>query len=126
MFEKKDSSTVEEMHTLLGRESKFEGKLVFDGIVRIDGKFSGEIHTQGKLVVGESALIEGKSEVGTLVLNGEYHGDVVAIERVEITRTGKLFGTLKTPIIVIEEGATFEGTCEMNRSGKEKTTVESA
>lgn len=125
MFEKKETSTIEEMHTLLGRESKFEGKLVFDGIVRIDGRFKGEIHAQGKLVVGESALVEGKSEVGSLVLNGEYHGDVVAGERVEITRTGKLFGTLKTPILLVEEGGAFDGTCEMNRSGKEKTTGES-
>ncbi len=125
MFEKKETSTVEEMHTLLGRESKFEGKLVFDGIVRIDGRFNGEIHAQGKLVVGESALVEGKSEVGALVLNGEYHGDVIAQERVEITRTGKLFGSLKTPILVIEEGGTFDGTCEMHRSVKEKTTGES-
>ncbi len=125
MFEKRETSTVEEMHTLLGKESKFEGKLVFEGIVRIDGRFNGEIHTRGKLVVGESALVEGKSEVGSLVLNGEYHGDVLAQERVEITRTGKLFGTLKTSVLVIEEGGTFDGTCEMHRQGKEKTTGES-
>lgn len=125
MFEKKETAAAEEMHTLLGRESKFEGKLVFDGIVRIDGKFTGEIHSQGKLVVGESALVEGKSEVGALVLNGEYHGDVIASERIEITRTGKLFGTMKTPVIVIEEGGTFDGTSEMNRPGKGKTTGES-
>lgn len=125
MFEKKETSTIEEMHTLLGRESRFEGKLVFDGIVRIDGRFKGEIHAQGKLVIGESALVEANSEVGALVLNGEYHGDVVAKERVEITRTGKLFGTLKTPVLLVEEGGTFDGTCEMNRSGREKTTGES-
>jgi len=125
MFEKKETPMVEEMHTLLGRESRFEGKLVFEGIVRIDGKFNGEIHTQGKLVVGESAFVEGKSEVGSLVLNGEFHGDVIASERVEITSTGKLFGTLKTPILVIEEGGAFDGTCEMTRSIKGKTTGES-
>lgn len=125
MFEKKEATTIDEMHTLLGRESNFEGKLVFDGIVRIDGKFSGEIHTKGKLVIGEGALVEATSEVGTLVLNGEYKGDIVASERVEISRTGKLTGTLKTPVLVIEEGGTFDGTCEMNRAGKGITTGES-
>lgn len=125
MFEKKETTTIDEMHTILGRESNFEGKLVFDGIVRIDGKFSGEIHTKGKLVIGEGALVEAKSEVGALVLNGEYKGDIVAGEKVEISRTGKLTGTLKTPVLVIEEGGTFDGTCEMNRTGKGITTVES-
>lgn len=125
MFEKKETTTIDEMHTILGRESNFEGKLVFDGIVRIDGKFSGEIHTKGKLVIGEGALVEAKSEVGALVLNGEYKGDIVAGEKVEISRTGKLTGTLKTPVLVIEEGGIFDGTCEMNRTGKGITTVES-
>jgi len=120
MFEKKEPAAVDDMHTLLGRESRFEGKLVFDGIVRIDGKFNGEIHTQGKLVIGESAMVEATSEVGTIILSGEYHGDVVAGERVEITRSGKLYGRVKTPILVVEEGGTLDGSCEMSRSGISK------
>lgn len=118
MFEKKETVEIEDVHTLLGRESNFEGKLVFDGLVRIDGKFKGEIQTKGKLVVGESALIEAKTEVGTMVLNGEYRGDVVASERIEISKTGKLIGSIKTPILVVEEGGAFDGNCEMERAGR--------
>ncbi|HEY4716274.1 MAG TPA: polymer-forming cytoskeletal protein [bacterium] len=117
MFEKKDVA-MDEIHTLLGSDAKFEGKLLFEGMVRIDGKFSGEISSSGKLVVGENAKIEGKVEVGALILNGELKGEVTVREKMEISRSGKVDGSVKTPILIIEEGGVFNGNCEMGKTDR--------
>ncbi len=114
MFDKKENEVrSEEIHTIIGRESSFEGKLVFDGVVRIDGSFKGNIQSKGKLLVGESAVLEAEIETGSLILSGEIKGNIAAANRVEIKSKGRFTGNIKTPILLIEEGASFNGTSSM-------------
>ncbi len=114
MFDKKEGTvSSEEIHTIVGRESSFEGKLVFDGVVRIDGSFKGTIQSKGKLLIGESAVLEAEIETGTLILSGAIQGNVIAFERVEIKGKGRFTGNIKTPVLLIEEGAQFNGTSSM-------------
>lgn len=114
MFDKKDNTVrPEEIHTIIGKESSFEGKLVFDGVVRIDGSFKGNIQSKGKLLIGETASLEAEIETGSLILSGEVKGNVTASERVEIKSKGRFTGNIKTSILVIEEGASFNGTSTM-------------
>ena len=84
------------------------------GTVRIDGRVDGEIQTSGTLVVGEEAVITAKVEAGTIVSKGKITGDVVAKERVKLMAPAVLSGSVKAPIFSIEEGVTFDGTCEMS------------
>jgi cytoskeletal protein CcmA (bactofilin family) len=109
----KAPSPPEEISAFLGKETVFEGKMTFEGVFRLDGKFEGEIFESGTLIVGETALVKGKIEVNILVINGMVEGEVKAKGRVEIHSTGKLYGTLSTPIITIAEGGIFEGNCKM-------------
>jgi cytoskeletal protein CcmA (bactofilin family) len=114
MFDKKENEVrSEEIHTIIGRESSFEGKLVFDGVVRIDGSFKGNIQSKGKLLIGESAVLEAEIETGSLILSGEIKGNIAAASRVEIKSKGRFTGNIKTPILLIEEGASFNGTSSM-------------
>ncbi len=114
MFDKKETNvSSEEIHTIIGKESSFEGKLVFDGVVRIDGSFKGTIQSKGKLLIGESAVLEAELETGTLILSGSIQGNVVAFERVEIKGKGRFTGNIKTPVLLIDEGAQFNGTSSM-------------
>lgn len=108
-------STDAKIHTILGRESEFEGKLSFEGTVRIDGKFTGEIFTKGKLVIGEGAVVNAKIEVDSVIISGEVKGNMNAESRVEIHSPGKLHGNVQTPILIIEEGVIFEGNCQMEK-----------
>lgn len=101
-------------HTILGRESKFTGKLAFDGAVRIDGKFEGEIHTDDLLLIGPGAEVKAQLNVGSVVINGTVEGDVTAKASVEIKAPGRLKGNVTAPTLVIEKGVIFDGTCSMS------------
>jgi cytoskeletal protein CcmA (bactofilin family) len=99
---------------LLGPGARFEGKLTFQGTVRIDATFVGSIVTQDVLVVGEGARIDAKITCGTIVVHGEVNGDIEAKNGVEIRNAAKVRGELDTPSLVIEKGALFEGGCRMD------------
>jgi cytoskeletal protein CcmA (bactofilin family) len=103
----------EEISAYLGKETTFQGKMTFEGVFRLDGKFEGEIFDSGTLIVGETANIKGKIGLQTLVINGRVEGDIYAKARVEIHATGKVYGTLSTPILTINEGGILEGACKM-------------
>ncbi len=111
---------VNDVHTILGPESSFEGKLVFDGTVRIDGNFKGQIKTDNVLVIGQGARVEATIEVGSIVVNGEVIGDVTAKQLVEIHAPGKLRGNVSTPQLMIAKGVIFEGSCKMEAAVAER------
>jgi cytoskeletal protein CcmA (bactofilin family) len=99
--------------TFLGKDTRFEGKLRFQGTMRIDGHFKGEVLAQGNLIVGESALIEGELKVSYASVSGEVHGNIVAEQRVDLRAPSKVFGNIQSPAVVMEEGVIFEGTTKM-------------
>jgi len=107
------SPSKEEISAYLGKETVFEGKMTFEGIFRLDGKFVGEIFESGTLIVGETALIKGKIGLQTIIINGTVEGEIYAKMRVEIHPTGKVYGSLFTPILTINEGGILEGHCKM-------------
>ena len=101
-------------HTILGKDARFSGKMSFEGAVRIDGKFEGEIHTEDLLLIGPQAEVRATLNVGTVVINGLVEGDVIAKGSVELKAPGKLRGNVVTPNLIIEKGVTFDGTCRMS------------
>jgi cytoskeletal protein CcmA (bactofilin family) len=122
MFNKKErvamrkDSPIEksEIKAFLGPGSQFEGKLVFNEIVRLDGAFRGEITSHDTLIVGESADIQAEIQVGTLILSGRFKGSVKAKTRVELRSPAKVDGAIETPALSVEEGVNLNGTITMN------------
>lgn len=113
----------DEITTLLGKESMFEGKLQFDGVVRIDGSYRGEIRSEGTLVLGPSAEVEAEIEVRSCVIEGNFSGNLKATESVEIHAPAKVKGTVTTPEIQVERGVLLDGKCTMeSASSKEQTS----
>jgi cytoskeletal protein CcmA (bactofilin family) len=112
-----------ELNALLGKGSSFEGKLVFEGTVRIDGKFTGEIVSTDTLIIGEGAEVKSQVQVGSLVIVGEYTGDAKASKSIELKAPAKVRGTLTTASIVIERGVFFDGHCKMDTSGATATPI---
>jgi cytoskeletal protein CcmA (bactofilin family) len=108
----------DEINAFLGRNTDFDGKLSFKGAVRIDGYFQGEIHSEGTLIVGESAVVQSDVHVSHIIVNGEVRGNIVATQRIEIHAPGKVYGNIQCPTLVIDEGVSFEGQCRMHRKGE--------
>src|SRR5579859_110922 len=106
-----------ELNALLGKGSQFEGKLLFEGTVRIDGKFAGEIISTDTLIIGEGAEVKANLQVGTLTCLGDYQGDAKATKSIELKAPAKVRGNLTTASVVIERGVFFDGTCKMDTGG---------
>src|SRR5215510_5981086 len=104
---------VGEINTLLGKGSEFEGKLTFEGTVRVDGKLSGEIFSDDVLVVGEGAEVHAQIDIGEIIVQGTIVGNIKAKRSVEIHAPGKVRGDITTPSLQIDKGVIFEGRCYM-------------
>ena len=107
-----------EVHTLLGKGSEFEGKLTFEGQVRIDGKFNGQIVTKDVLVIGDGARVQAEINAGTVIINGTVEGNVKASQLIELHSPARVKGTLETPALTVDRGVLFEGTTKMENLGK--------
>jgi len=109
--------TPAEVTTLLGRGSEFEGKLSFEGTVRVDGKLSGEIFTDDVLIIGEGAEVNAEINVGAIIIEGTVHGNIHAKRSVEIHTPGRVRGNISTPSLYVEKGVVFDGQCQMEPNG---------
>ena len=112
-----EPSNAQPVTTLLGKGSEFEGKLSFEGTVRVDGKLTGEIFTDDVLVVGEGAEVNAEVTVGAIVIQGTVRGNITAKRSVEIHSPGRVKGNINTPSLFIEKGVFFDGHCQMDSSG---------
>ena len=102
-----------DLNALLGRGSEFDGKLTFEGTVRIDGKFTGTIVTNDVLVVGEGAKIAAEITCGSIVVHGEIIGNIKARIGVELHHPARVKGNVETPVLMVEKGVIFEGQTKM-------------
>ena len=114
-----------DLNALLGRGSEFDGKLTFEGTVRIDGKFTGTIITGDVLVVGEGAKVSAEITCGTIIVHGEVQGNVRAKNAVELHHPAKMRGNVESPSLMVEKGVIFEGQSKMEnleKSGSSKSS----
>lgn len=105
-----------DVNTLVGRGSHFEGKMTFEGTVRVDGSFSGEIVADDPadtLIVGETAQLRAELEVPTVIIYGALYGNVRASNSVELHAPAHVIGNIISPALVVERGAIFDGNCRM-------------
>jgi len=112
-----------EVTTLLGRGSEFEGKLSFEGTVRVDGKLAGEIFTDDVLIIGEGAEVSAEINVGAIIIEGTVNGNIHAKRSVELHTPGRIRGNIITPSLYIEKGVIFDGNCQMESSASAQRGV---
>ncbi len=97
----------------LGHGSRVEGKLTFEGSVRIDGQVDGEVSAQDTVIIGEGAELTAQINANNIVVQGRITGDLTARKRVELKAPAVVSGNVSTPSLVIHEGVVFEGHCTM-------------
>ncbi len=108
-----------DISAFVGKGVEFKGTISYSGTVRIDGFLDGEIHTDGVLLIGEEAVIQAKITAGTVVCKGKITGDVIAKECVKLRAPAVLNGSVKTPVLSMEDGVLFNGALEMAHGVRE-------
>jgi cytoskeletal protein CcmA (bactofilin family) len=112
--EGQDASGVHgELAGFFGTPCTIQGTLRYEGSMRIDGRMEGEIVTDGSLIIGEGGHVRAEIKAGVVVCGGTIEGNIIARERVQLLAPAVLTGTVHTPLLIIEEGAQFNGSCEM-------------
>jgi len=103
------------METLIGKDCETKGDVYSKGNIRIDGKIEGNVESEENVVMGENASIKGNVYGKHVTIGGKIIGDVCAKIKLEILNTGKIYGDIKTPKLIVAEGVIFEGNCEMEK-----------
>src|SRR5437879_10765201 len=99
---------------VLNSDVELKGSLKFTGEMTFDGKLDGDISSDGALHLGDNAVVKGNINVNSVVVRGKVNGNVIAKEKIEIKSKTELFGDIRAPKLVIEEGVTFVGKSEVN------------
>jgi cytoskeletal protein CcmA (bactofilin family) len=101
------------INSIIGEGTRFKGEFDLNGLLRIDGDFTGVIRTKGKVLVGQNGRAECTLHAGTVVVGGVVRGEIVSTEKVIILSTGLVIGNISTPRLIVEEGVIFNGSCRI-------------
>ena len=113
-----------EILAFLEEGCEFDGKLNFSGVVRLNGRFHGDIDSEDTLIVGETAVIEGNVRVGIAIIGGKVYGDIITKHCTEILSSGYIEGSIASPNLITHEGAQFFGQMNVRRENPSLTLVQ--
>jgi cytoskeletal protein CcmA (bactofilin family) len=108
------STTPSTSKNTLASDVEIKGNLKFSGELTFDGKLEGEINTDGVLILGDSAVVNGNVNAQSVVVRGKITGNISAKEKIEIKTKAELFGDIRASKLMVEEGVTFVGKTEVN------------
>src|SRR5262245_28361034 len=109
----------------IGQGIEVSGDIIFAEQLSVNGKVSGKlISKSGTLVVGDSGQLDADIDVGVCVIYGEIRGNLRARAKVEIRRSGRMNGDVITPVLLVEEGAVFNGIVRMGQEATERVLEE--
>lgn len=113
MIKKKKGVSSQAFDTLIGKNASFEGSFKTTGLLRIDGKFNGDIDVSGDIIVGKEGKITGNIKANNIEISGIVNGNIICTEQLKICSTGKLLGDIEVESFIVEEKGVFDGKCKM-------------
>jgi cytoskeletal protein CcmA (bactofilin family) len=108
----------EDLNGFMDEGTEFHGELRFRNTFRVDGLLKGRIVSENTLIVGESGRVEADIDCAVVSIRGTVSGKVNARERIELLAGSRVQGTLCSPRLLIEEGAFFQGECDMSPANR--------
>lgn len=112
---KKNSNSKHGATSVIDHGCEAQGRLNFVGTVAMNGKFRGELFSADTLLLGTEGEVEAEVQVAVGIISGQIKGNITGRERVELSGTARVFGNIVTPVLVLEEGAVFDGQCKTDR-----------
>jgi len=103
-----------DLRSFLGEGVEITGEVRFSEIMRVDSNISGTIVSDsGSLLIMEKGCVKATVQVGVVEVSGIVEGTITARNSVKIHSTGRVYGDIYTPALIIEHGAVFDGKCHM-------------
>lgn len=99
--------------SLLGKGAEVNGEVSFINGLRVEGIIKGKVRSEATLEIGPGGMVDAEVHIRKMIISGEFKGVIHATDRVEIRKSGKVFGEIFSPCLIIEAGATFDGHCNM-------------
>jgi cytoskeletal protein CcmA (bactofilin family) len=119
----KEESVGKDAVTIVSAGVTLEGKLSSNGNVRVDGKVNGDVKAEGNITIGENGEIRGQINANTITLGGKVEGTISAKEKIVLEAKCQLKGDIITKVLVVEEGAKFDGKSSMNNKDYEQKEI---
>jgi len=113
-----ESRTMGKVDSIIGPDASLRGNYNSKNSVHVDGEIYGNLTCEEGIIVGEKGMIRGNLIARTILVGGKIKGNITATERMELQMTAHVMGDLSTPRLIIEEGALFEGNCQMEEAAK--------
>ena len=118
LFNFNDNKAMGPVDSIIGAEASLRGSYQSKHSIRVDGEIYGNITSEDGIIVGPKGMVRGNLVAKSVVIGGNVKGNVNASQRLEIQTTAHVEGDLSSPSLFIEEGAVFEGNCQMEEAGK--------
>jgi len=104
-------STGDTSTNVIGEKSYFTGNFSINGSLRIDGRFEGKSLKADQLYIGHDGKIKTNIEAVSVIVEGLIMGNINATSRVLLMPTAKVYGDIRTPELIIQNGVLLEGRC---------------
>ncbi|QQS40751.1 MAG: polymer-forming cytoskeletal protein [Acidobacteriota bacterium] len=102
------------LNGFVGHGTVLTGETYFHSMLRVDGQLTGKVASEdGMLIIGSTGQVDADISVASATISGAVNGDITVTEKLELGRTARVVGNIKTPRLLIEDGAILEGSCSM-------------
>jgi cytoskeletal protein CcmA (bactofilin family) len=113
-----ESKAMGRVETIIGQEASLRGSYNAKHTIHVEGEIYGNVTSEDGIIVGDKGMVRGNLSARSILIGGKVKGNVSASQRLELQATAQVEGDLSAPVLVIEEGAVFEGNCAMEDAAK--------
>ena len=113
-----DSKSMGRVDTIIGEGTSLRGSYNSKNSIRVDGEIYGNVSSEDGVIVGEKGMVRGNLIGKSVLIGGKVKGNITAYQRLELQSTAQIEGDISAPVMVVEEGAVFEGNCQMEEVSK--------
>lgn len=103
--------------SVIGSDMVVDGNIRAKEAVRVEGKVTGDVETEGALIISAGGAVKGNVKGSSIIIGGSLEGDLCSGGRTEVASTGKVIGNIRTKSLIVDENAVFQGQCIMNAEG---------